>query len=220
MAQHLQHGAGAGRLIEHQNGEEHEAAVRHGGVGVDILQVGLHAGGESTVNHGDTREDKENPAEFVGSLGHEVHGDAEAAVAAELHEHAGVEHRNGGRRGSVAVGTPRVEGEECAEHAETDKREREPDALLREVDGVGTARLVGNLDDVHRGCARSVEDAEDAAHEESRTAHEHERELHGRIFFAPAAPYANQEVHGNERDFIEHEHGEHVHGDEEAEHTH
>ena len=219
VAQHLQHGTRAGSLVEHQDGEQHEAAVRHGAVGVDVLEVGLHAGRESTVNHGDACEDKEYPAQLVGGFGHEVHGNAEAAVTSQLHEHAGVEHGYGGRRGGVTVGAPGVEGEEGTEHTETDEGQGEPDVLLSEVNGMGTARVVGYLDDVHRLSAGTVEDAENAAHEEGGTAHEHQGELHGGVFLLAAAPYADEEVHGDEGDFVEHEHGEHVNGNEEAEHT-
>ena len=94
VGEHLQDGTGDGSLVEHEDGEEHEAAVAHGGVGVDILQVGLHAGREGTIDHRNGSEDEEYPRQFVGSVRQEVHGNAEAAVASELHQHAGMEHRH------------------------------------------------------------------------------------------------------------------------------
>ena len=39
------------------------------------------------------------------------------------------------------------------------------------------------------------------------------------VFFFPATPDADQEVHGDEGDLVEHEHGEEVDGDEEPEHA-
>ena len=219
MAEHLEHSTGAGRLVEHQDGEQHEAAVRHGTVGVDVLEVGLHTGAEGTVDHGDAREDEEYPTELVGSLGHEVHGNAEAAVATQLHEYAGMQHRHGRGGRSVTVGAPCVEGEEGSEHTETDEGEGEPEALLGKGNGMGAARVVGNLDNVHGLATGTVEDAEDAAHEEGRAAHEHEGELHGCILLAATTPHANEQVHGDEGYLVEHEHGEHVDRDEEAEHT-
>ena len=83
-----------------------------------------------------------------------------------------------------------------------------------------SARMVGNVDDVHRVTAGSIENTEDAAHQEGRTTHEHERELHRSIFLATGTPHADEQVHGDEGNFIEHEHGEHVDGDEKAEYTH
>ena len=37
VAQHLEHGTRAGRLVHHQDGEEHQAAVAHRGVSVDVF---------------------------------------------------------------------------------------------------------------------------------------------------------------------------------------
>ena len=70
------------------------------------------------------------------------------------------------------------------------------------------------------GAAGTVEDAEDTAHEEGGTAHEHEGQLHGGILLAAATPHADEKVHRDEGYLIEHEHGEHVDRDEEAEHAH
>ena len=98
MAEHLEHGAGAGGFIQHEDGEQHEAAVRHGAVGVDVLEVGLYASAKCTIDHGDTREDEEYPAQFLRCIGQEVHGDTEAAVATELHQHTSMEHGLGRRQ--------------------------------------------------------------------------------------------------------------------------
>ena len=53
--------------------------------------------------------------------------------------------------------------------------------------------------------------------QQRRTAHEHQRQLHGRILLAAAAPDADQEVHRNQRHLVEHEHREEVDRDEESE---
>ena len=42
VREHLQNGTRASCLVHHQDGEEHEAAVRYGRVGVNILQVCLY----------------------------------------------------------------------------------------------------------------------------------------------------------------------------------
>ena len=38
--------------------------------------------------------------------------------------------------------------------------------------------------------------------------------------FSTGTPHADEKVHGDEGNFIEHEHGEHVDGDEKAEYAH
>ena len=77
-----------------------------------------------------------------------------------------MEHRHSRGGGGVTVGRPSVEGEECAEHTEADEGHREPKQLPVVGNGVRTAGLIGDLNDVHRVTAGAVEDAEDAAHQE------------------------------------------------------
>ena len=168
VAQHLQNGARAGRSIHHQDSEQDQSAVRYRGVGVDIFEVGLHAGRESAVHDRNRREDDENPAQFVRRFGHQVHRHAEAAVAAQLHQHAGVEHRHGGRCRCVTVGAPGVEREEGAQHAEADEDHREPDVLLRE----GNVVQRGDLVQVHRLRPGTEVDAQDAAEQHCRNIEE------------------------------------------------
>ena len=215
VAQHLQHGSGAGGLVHHEQGKEYQSAVRYGGVGVDVFEVGLYAGREGAVHHGDAGEDQENPSQFLGGFGHEVHGDAETSVTAEFHQYAGMEHGYGGGSGRVTVGAPGMEGEEGSQYTESEEGQREPDALLCQRNVVQG----GDFLQVHGGGTGPVVDAEDADEQEGGTAHEHQGELHGGIFLAAAAPYTDEQVHGDEGYFIKHKHGEEVGGDEEAEHT-
>ena len=55
----------------------------------------------------------------------EHHGDAQAAVGAELHDDAGEQHGGGGGCGDVAGGRPGVEGPEAGEDGEADEDQRE-----------------------------------------------------------------------------------------------
>ena len=98
VREHLQNGTRASSLGHHQQSEKHHTAVRHGRVCVDILQVSLHASGKRTIDHGNGGKDEEDPGELVSSLRQEIHGNAEAAITSELHQHTGVEHRHS-RRG-------------------------------------------------------------------------------------------------------------------------
>ena len=148
-------------------------------------------------------------------FGHQVHRHAETAVAAQLHQHAGVEHRHGGRCRCVTVGAPGVEREEGAQHAEADEDHREPDVLLRE----GNVVQRGDLVQVHRLRPGAEVDAQDAAEQQGRPAHEHQRQLHGRILLAAAATDADEQVHRDQCHFVEHEHREEIDGDEESEDT-
>ena len=113
------------------------------------------------------------------------------------------------------AGAPSVEGEQGAQHAESDEREREPDALLLDGDVV----QLGYLEHVHGGGTRTEVDAQDADEQQCGGSHQHQRQLHGGVFLTPAAPHANKEVHGDEGYLVEHEHGEQVDGDKEPEYA-
>ena len=83
----------------------------------------------------------------------------------------------------------------------------------------GDIAVLGDVDHVHRVETRLVVDAQDTDHQQGRTTHQHQGQLHGRVVFAAAAPNANQQVHGDKGHLVEHEHREEVDRDEEAEHT-
>ena len=110
----------------------------------------------------------------------------------------------------MTVGTPGVEGEHGSEHTETDKSHREKELLPS-----GRDRVVGNdLEDIPcqrlAGGSRVIVDTDQTEHQESRAAHEHKGELHGRIVLVARAPHSDKEIHGYQRHLIEHEHGEEV----------
>ena len=48
---------------------------------------------------------------------------------------------------------------------------------------------------------------------------EHKGKFHGRVVLAARPPYTDEEVHGDKRNLIKHEHSEEVDRDKEAEHT-
>ena len=109
-----------------------------------------------------------------------------------------------------------MEREQRAQHAETHEHQREPDALL----GNGNVVQRGDLLNVHRRGARTEVDAQNADQQQRRTAHEHQRQLHGGVFLAPAAPDADQQVHRDQRHLVEQEYREEVDRNEEPEHPH
>ena len=130
VREHLQNSTRASCLVHHQDGEQHQAAMADGRVGIDILQVGLYTSGECAVYHGDSGKNQEYPSQFLCSFGHQVHGYAETSVTSQFHQYTGMEHGYGSRCGGVTVGAPCVEREQSAQHTETEEGEREPDTLL------------------------------------------------------------------------------------------
>ena len=111
VAEHLQDSTGTSCLVHHQDGEEYETAVRYGRICVDILQVRLYTSRESTVNYGNTSQDKEDPAKFLGSFGHQIHGDTEATITSKFHQYTCMEHTYSRRRRGMTVRAPCMERE-------------------------------------------------------------------------------------------------------------
>src|SRR3712207_7484802 len=59
-----------------------------------------------------------------------------------------------------------------------------------------------------RSCPRTGKDAENTDQQKSGTAHQHERQLHGGIFLPPRSPDTDEQIHGDQRYFVEHERSE------------
>ncbi len=108
-----------------------------------------------------------------------------------------------------------MEREHGSKYTETDEDEGEEHLLNLHRDIVHG----GNLVDIHGRGTTKVVDAQDTNNEQSRASHQHQRQLHGRILLGTTTPHTNQQVHRDERHLIEHEHGEKVGADKEAEHT-
>ena len=105
-----------------------------------------------------------------------------------------------------------MEGEQGAQHTETDEDEGEEHLLDVDGDIVHSSYLV----DVHGGSTTEVVDAQQTDNQQGGTSHQHQRQLHGSILLVAGTPDTNQQVHGNQRYLVEHEHGEHIGADEEA----
>ena len=88
---------------------------------------------------------------------------------------------------------------------------------------MGNGVVLSNLEDIPSELttfgSRMVVDADEAEHEECRSTHEHECELHCGVVLAARSPDTDEKVHGNKCDLIEHEHGEEVDGDEETKYS-
>ena len=125
-----------------------------------------------------------------------------------------MKHRYGSRRRSVTVGAPCVEGEQCAQYAESQESHREEDLLV-----FGRDFQLRDFKHVHGFGSGTVEDTQDTDEQECRATHQHQGQLHGRIFFSAASPHTDKEVHRNQSHLVEHEHGEQVGRNKESEYT-
>ena len=158
VGEHLDDRAGEADLIERHQAEQDEAHVADAGVADDEFEVLLHQRDHRAVDDADDGEHGEDiapgaEAEHVEAPGSEAereqrHGDAQAAVGAQLHHDAGEQHGSGRGRGDVAGRRPGVEGPQAGENREADEDQREGPHL--EVRGEGKS---GEVAKRHGFCA-------------------------------------------------------------------
>ena len=115
----------------------------------------------------------------------------------------------------MTIGRPCVEREHSPQHAESHESHREQEVLPVH----GDITVLGNFDYIHRMEPRLIIDTQDTDHQQSRTTHQHQGQFHCRIVLSAASPNTYQQVHGNKRHFVEHEHGKKVHRNKETEYT-
>ncbi len=144
-------------------------------------------------------------------LREESNGHAQAAVSAQLHHHAGQQHRSGGRRGHMARGRPGVE----RPHA---RQNRKPRKHQRKAPHLEAHRKAGMRQlNQSRGVAARRRISRQQADEHHRRAHERiERQLHRRVLPPRRAPDGDQEVLGDDGDFVEDKKQEEVEAEKDA----
>ena len=69
----------------------------------DVLEVALPEGDERPVDDVDQRQEDDPGQMHLRALRQKLHADAQRRIRAQLHQHARVDHRDGGRRGDVTV---------------------------------------------------------------------------------------------------------------------
>ena len=112
-----------------------------------------------------------------------------------------------------------MEWEQSTQNTESDEDEWEEDILdvsrntMVSCDSCQLECVLTAVDTVE------VVDTQQSENQQSRTSHQHQGKLHGRILLATRTPNTNQQVHRNQSYLVEHEHSEQVGRDKEAEHT-
>jgi hypothetical protein len=121
---------------------------------------------------------------FLTMAGQQSHAEPNYAVRAELHEHAGVQHRHRRGRRRVAVRRPRMQRPDASEDAETDVEGEEHPRLQRRIE-----LLRGHRQERERPLAGSDVEGKDADQDERRPEQQVQRQLHRRVFLgADASP--------------------------------
>ena len=129
VREHLHAGAQHAVRVEGGKTHQHQAHVRNRGKTDDIFEIGLHHGDKRAVDHVDQRQQDDPGHPELGAFGQQHDADPQGCKSAQLHQHTRMEHRDGGRCCHVTIRAPVVEGEDAAQHGETQEDEREPQLL-------------------------------------------------------------------------------------------
>ncbi len=129
VGEHLEPGTRQPIPVEGGEAEHDKAHVRHGGKADNVLEVGLHGGDQSPVDHvdGSQDEDQRRPETRTFRQQHDPH--PQRGEGTQLHQDPCVEHGHRRRRRDMAVGGPVMEGENAPEDSEAKKHEGEPEPL-------------------------------------------------------------------------------------------
>ena len=214
VVEHLEDGALGSDHGEGGQAQHHEAHVADGGVGHQLLDVALHHGHQRTVDDGDDAQQRQGLGIVHGRIGKHGDGEADEAIAAELQQHAGQDHRT--RRGRLDVGVrqPGVQGEQRHLDGEGHGEGEEEPAL--DTEGQRRGRRSHHCRVEAAGLARQVEEGHQP---EQRTSEGVEEELGGSVAALIAAPDPDHEVHRDEHGFPEQVEEEQVLGHEGPQHA-
>src|SRR5574344_405296 len=115
----------------------------------------------------------------------------------------------------MTIRTPCMEWEKCSKNAETNEYEWEEYLLNIYWNIMKGCDCI----EIHCLCSTEIVDTQNTNNQQSTTTHQHQGKLHSCIFLRTCSPYTNKKVHWYQCYFIEHEHGEDIGRNKEAEHT-
>ena len=115
----------------------------------------------------------------------------------------------------MTIRRPGVEREQCAQHSKSNEKEGKEKFLdlNRNMNLGNRKKAEGQLATVRVG----IEIQSQQSHQDQcRTTHQHQGQLHGRIFPRTAPPDTDQKVHRDDCNLVKQEQGKQVEGDEKA----
>ena len=180
--------------------EEYEAQVADGTVGGNVLEVLVPKRNEGAENHVEYQERHHVGEPDLRCLGHQEHGDAQAAVGAHLHHHAGRKHRDRGGGCGVAVRTPEVEREQGTRNCKSHEHEREGPHLEFHRDG-----RFCDFDEVPAVCTAFEVEPEQGRKNHRGAERERQGKFLAAVVPASAAVAGNHQVHAQRFHLVEHE---------------
>ncbi len=214
MVDHLQNAALNAQGVEGKQAQHHEAQVAHRRVGHQFLEVFLSIGDHRAVNDADNRQHRDGHRVFHRRLGEERQVEAQEAVSAHLQQDARQNDRTGGGRFHMGVGQPRVQRPHGHFDGKGQRKGEEQPRLQVERQIHALSQQVGQVE----GALAQAQPQNGKQHQH-RADHGVEHELDGRVGAPRAAPNADDEVHRHQAELPEHEEGEQIQRQENAQHA-
>src|SRR5580704_13328132 len=223
VADHLENGALKRNGGKGKNPQHHKSQVADGGVRDEPLEIGLDGSDQRTVNDADNCQHADERGHAMRGVREKRQAEAHHAVGAELQHHSRENHRASCGRFGVRVWQPGVQRED--RHFDGEREEEgaeEPEFGVRRNLDIAALQA--------RDQFRQVEGADEAVRaaeivkpqyrhqHQYGTEHGVENEFHGGVDAASVAPYADQEIHGDQRQFPENEEQEQIERHEHADH--
>ncbi len=189
--------------VEHENPQHAESQMGDGGVSHELLQVGLHHGHQRAIDDPDDGQDADDRGKLPRRFGEKRQAEAQHAVRSHLKENSGQDHGAGRRRLNVRIRQPGVKRKERDLDGKShEEGQEEPPLRGRRQQGSGR-QVVQHLGQI-KG-AREVVKVKNPGKHQGRADHGVEDKFDRGVNTALVTPDANQEIHGNEHDFPEHE---------------
>ena len=217
MVEHLIDRALHALQVHRAETEDHEPEMADARVRDQLLHVWLHHRHQRAVDDADDGEEGDDRRHRERCLRKERKREAQQAIRAHLEQHAGKDHRPGGRCLDVGVRQPGMEREERHLDGKGDGKGQEEPALHAfaqaqavEIEQVEAGRSVRSR--------MSPGQADDGDEHQHAAGHRIEDELDGGINPPLVSPDPDEEVHRDEHRIPEDVEEEQIDRDEHAEH--
>ena len=181
MGDHVEHGTNEGDLRADEDAQDHEAEVRHGGVGHEAHDVVLAVRGQASPQDGDDSEHAHDPLRGRGRAGGELQAQGDHAEGTDLVQDADEQHRGAGTGDGGRVRQPRVHRDHGGLDSEGNHEGHEDDHLNDER---GARQDLGervNAEErrhILRGARAHRPQVEDATEHHQATEERVQQELH------------------------------------------
>ncbi|MCG3118110.1 MAG: hypothetical protein ALAOOOJD_00244 [bacterium] len=202
MIDHLQQTALQALMRQREYAQHHEAEMAHRRIGHQLLDIRLHHRNPGAVNNADNGQNGDERGEEHRGIGKQWQAETQKTVCSHFQEHAGQNHRTGGRRFDMRIRQPRVKRKHWNFNGEgKPERKKEPDLIILREEQIANLH---EIEGQRAGDFAVVEINKENRHQHQQAAdHGINEKLQCGVNTARPAPHADDEIHRNEHRFPE-----------------